>query len=78
MADASGGPKASYMNEVNALRQQMADIPQLTKKREVTSLALVPLSQGPGRSSKSLQNRTDLLFTARIARTLLRPSLSYL
>ena len=52
MADASGGPMASYMKEVKELRRQMADVPQLSKKREFTSQDLMHLPQSPGRRSK--------------------------
>ncbi len=52
MADASGGPMASYMREVKELRKQMAAIPQLSKKKEFASQELLHLPQTPGRLSK--------------------------
>lgn len=52
MAEAQGGPMASYMNEVKELRRQMAQIPKLSKKREVTSQEIAALPQSPGRQSK--------------------------
>ena len=52
MADASGGPMASYMREVKELRRQMAAIPQLSKKKEFASQELMHLPQTPGRMSE--------------------------
>ena len=54
MADASGGPMASYMREVKELRRQMADIPKLSKKMELSSQELMHLPQTPGRRSQPL------------------------
>ena len=52
MADASGGPMASYMREVKELRRQMAEIPQLSKKKEFASHEITHLPQTPGRRSE--------------------------
>lgn len=52
MADASGGPMASYMREVKEMRRQMAEMPKLAKKKKFTSQELVHLPQTPNRRSE--------------------------
>lgn len=55
MADASGGPMASYMREVKELRRQMAEMPKLAQKKEVSSQEIIHLPQSPGRRSEGPQ-----------------------
>lgn len=51
MAEAPGGPMASYLREVKELRRQMAAIPQLSKKQKVTTEEIAHLPQTPGGES---------------------------
>ena len=55
MAEAPGGPMASYMREVKELRRQMAEIPKLSNRKEIRSQEILHLPQSPGRRSKLSQ-----------------------
>ena len=46
MAEAPGGPRASYFREVTELRQQMANIPQLSRGRPAAKQGASPGRKG--------------------------------